>query len=406
MQTTIDDHLFEKVKILIVDDEQRNLATMKQLLEPLGETIVTASSGKEALRQILQHNFAVVLLDVKMPEISGLEVAQLMRQRPATRETPIIFITGYQENSLEVQKGYEMGAVDYLVKPIEPRILLTKVRVFVKLHRKTIALEHQKEIAFAELKKNKLLLRSNYNLSKLKQEAEQFAYIASHDLQTPLRHIGTYIDLLKDSLGEEISEEQAEAIDVIGTSTRRMKRLIKDLLELSRIGRQALNLNAEDLNDVLEEVIDSMRDDIEEAGASVRVGALPRIAVDRVKMRQVFQNIIANALKYCPKDRTPEIEVEASLSADLVEFSVKDNGIGIEPDHYERIFEIFQRLHPENSYSGTGIGLAICKKIVELHDGNIWVDSEPGTGSTFYFSIPAQMEELRDEPFSTAHPLS
>lgn len=377
-----------KVNILLVDDEPKNLLTLQRVLAPLEENLVTALSGKEALKKILQESFAVILLDVSMPDIDGFQVADLVRKRESTKETPIIFVTAYDIGIDGIFRGYESGAVDYLVKPIQPKILLSKVRVFVELHRKTLELGRQREIAIAELNKNRELYEENKLLERMKEEAEQFASIASHDLQTPLRHIGNYIEVLKEDLGAKASAEQLEALDVITAGTKRMKTLINDLLAISRIGPQSVNLMPVDLDGLIADVLDTLVDEIEEAKAKVIIRPLPTIYADEGKMHLVFQNLICNALKYRSPDRDAEVIVTGEINGNFCLISVKDNGIGIGEEHFSRIFEIFQRLHRNNEFSGTGIGLAICKKIVMLHGGDIWLESRIGEGSVFYLKLP------------------
>ncbi|MGD1086512.1 MAG: PAS domain S-box protein, partial [Verrucomicrobiota bacterium] len=219
------------------------------------------------------------------------------------------------------------------------------------------------------------------------RDLEQFAYIASHDLQEPLRAVGGYVKLLERRFPQNMDPKALEYIHGAADGAERMERLISDLLAYSRVGTRGEIFSPADLDAILNEAMRNLQNSIGSTGAKITRGAMPALAVDATQMMQVFQNLIGNAIKF-RGERPPEIHVGAEKQPGRWVFSVRDNGIGIEPQYFERIFQIFQRLHTRRHYSGTGIGLAICKRIVERHDGAIWVESEPGQGSTFFFSLP------------------
>ena len=224
-------------------------------------------------------------------------------------------------------------------------------------------------------------------LARSNQELEQFAYVASHDLQEPLRAVTGYLGLIEQRLGDQLDDKTRQLIDGAVQGAERMHMLITDLLALSRVGTQGKGFTPTDLNTVLDAALGGLSTSVKEAAAQVTHDPLPMLAVDPSQMLQLFQNLIANAIKF-RGDSPPEIHVGAQRQAEQWVFSVRDNGIGMEPQYFPRIFVIFQRLHTRTQYPGTGIGLAICKKIVERHGGTIWVESQPGHGSTFYFTIP------------------
>lgn len=219
------------------------------------------------------------------------------------------------------------------------------------------------------------------------KELEQFAYVASHDLQEPLRNITNYVSLLQEDISELINDETRHYLGVISKSTERMKTLIRELLLFSRIGRNRA-MERVDCNDVLEEVQADMSFSIKENNATVTVDKLPVIWANRTEIKLVFQNLLMNALKFKKENVPPVIQVRCEEKPNAWQFLVSDNGIGIKQDYLDKIFLIFQRLHAEHEYPGTGIGLATCKKIIELNNGRIWAQSEPGIGSTFYFTLP------------------
>ncbi len=231
-----------------------------------------------------------------------------------------------------------------------------------------------------ELKKTLLELeRSNRDL-------EQFAYIASHDLQEPLRMISSFLQLLEKKYNHILDSDGKEYIAFAVDGASRMSQLIKDLLAFSRLGTRGQAFENTDLNEVIKDAIDNLSASIDENNAKIEVRKMPEIAVDKTQIVQLFQNLISNAIKF-KGEKNPEIKIAVTKRKEYYEFSVADNGIGFEENYKDRIFVIFQRLHTNEEYSGTGIGLAVCKKIVERHGGNIWVKSKSGKGSTFYFTL-------------------
>jgi len=240
-----------------------------------------------------------------------------------------------------------------------------------------------------ELKKGEQdLLSTLENLKEVNSELERFAYVASHDLQEPLRMITSFIQLLEKRYKDKLDEEANEFITFIVDGAKRMQLMISDLLFYSRIGRKEKEFSQLDINIILENVISNLRIKIEESNAKITHDHLPILIGNEAEFVQLLQNLIYNALKFHRKEETPVVHISAKFQKNQWIFSVRDNGIGIDSQFFDRIFIIFQRLHKKEEYDGTGIGLAICKKIIERHDGKIWVESEVGKGSTFYFSIP------------------
>lgn len=418
------------VNILLVDDEPANLLALEAVLESLGHNLVKARSGEEALRQIMREDFAVILLDVLMPGMNGFETANLVRQRDRSRFTPIIFLTAFGKTEADMFEGYAAGAIDYLFKPFPPQVLRSKVTVLVDLYRKSeevrrlneelkrrageletlnlmlknenemrrrteeelrlseeelkhlnVSLEAQvQERTAAVEERSRQLLRSN-------EELQQFAYVASHDLQEPLRTIISYLQLIEERLKGNLDAEVKEFMGFVVNSAKHMRDLIHGLLEYSRVGSHKNPFQMVDCGSVLEKVIEQLKTSLAERGAHVEIRHLPEVLGDPLLLAMLFQNLIANALKFS-KGETPEIQVGSREGEEEWLFWVKDNGIGIDPKYFDRIFVIFQRLHSRDEYPGTGLGLAVCKKTVERHGGRIWVESEPGRGSTFYFTLP------------------
>jgi PAS domain S-box-containing protein len=226
-------------------------------------------------------------------------------------------------------------------------------------------------------------------------ELQQFAYVASHDLQEPLRMVASYVKLLDRRYGDKLDQDAKEFIGYAVEGSTRMQQLINDLLTYSRVGTRGNPFGPVDLEAVFAGVLDNLKVSIQESSATVTHDPLPTVQADDLQMLQLFQNLVSNAIKFRGEE-PPRVHVSAVRRGNDWQFTVRDNGIGIDPDYFNRIFIIFSRLHTRAEYPGSGIGLAICKKIVERHGGRIWVESTPGKGSAFTFTIPARMDKVGD----------
>ncbi len=367
----------EKANILLVDDRPENLLALEAVLEPLEYNLITATSGQEALKHLLDEDFSVILLDVQMPDMDGLETAKHIKEREHTRDVPIIFLTAISKEPQHAVRGYSEGAVDYIPKPFDPNALRAKVAVFVELH-----------------EKNELLKQQAKELERSNDELQQFAYIASHDLREPLRVMSGYLDLLREDFGEILTEDGLNYIKSAMKSGDRMSALIDDLLKYSRVGAQARELERTELEVLVKQATENLGKVIEETKAEITTDELPTVVADPSLIVQLLQNLISNAIKF-RGDNPPIVHVGAQREGDRWVISVTDNGIGFAPKDEKRVFEIFQRLHSASEYPGTGIGLAICKKIAEQHGGRIWAESATGTGTAFHFTLQAAEKEKK-----------
>jgi PAS domain S-box-containing protein len=506
--------LSTRTNVLVVDDRPDGLLALEAVLACDEYHLFKASSGHEALSQVLFNDFAVILLDVQMPELDGFETAKLLRENQRSKDTPIIFVTAINKEMRHINQGYESGAVDYIFKPFDPFVLKSKVNVFVDLFQKNLQIREQAELlrqieaqekerqihelqqeglrSYAQLAdavphsivkvrpsgqieyfnkrwldltgfsseidwdfivhpkdRRKLLalwsrvrrgrrqafevelrLRNvkdrlfrwhlvrivpeikngenvswiasltdidslkraeqsfktlSQELNRSNKELEEYAYVASHDLKEPLHVVSSFVYLLEKRFQPKLDEHEKQYLKFIKEGVTQAQRLIKDLLEYSLAGRRK-SFEEVDVSCVLTEVFANLKIAIEEACCIIQYDPMPKIMANHLGMVQVFQNLIINAIKY-RSDRPLEIRINAKSDDDQWIFSVKDNGIGIEAPYQERVFDMFQRLHAKTEYSGTGIGLAICKRIVENHGGKIWVASTHGEGTTFYFTI-------------------
>ncbi|MFN3200338.1 MAG: sensor histidine kinase [Bradymonadia bacterium] len=481
------------MRLLIVDDREENLFSFQQILKDEPYALDLASSAQDALRFLLKHPYACILCDVQMPDIDGLELARIVRADPELRDTPIIFITAHSYHPAIIYEAFELGAFDFISKPIDPIILRGKLRIFAQLYksRAQIAAQHaQMQTIVAHLEEGVALLdpngqeifvnrqleqllqrnaqsrplldqlrslasftldestprplpipidaafngiitidqltlvkidgqelfweltlsplpnpgqqghkvlvlirdvtqrtRQTMQLQSKNRELEQFAYVASHDLKAPLRHISVFTTILSEELEAcEYPAEVDEAMGIIHRSTTEMRDLIDGLLEFSRAGRGALNMIPCALDELLTDVWSVLQP---EDAIDFSVDAdLPIVFGDRDRLRQVFQNLLSNAIKFRAPARPLHIRVSVEPQPTRWRIKVIDNGIGIDPDHQERVFQIFSRLHTKDRYDGNGIGLSIVKKIVERHDGHILIESDGQSGTTFCVDLP------------------
>jgi signal transduction histidine kinase len=391
----------DKVNILMVDDQPAKLLSYEVILHELGENLIKAGSGREALEHLLKTDIAIVLMDVSMPEIDGFELAEIIHQHPRYQKTAIIFISAVHLTDLDQLKGYERGAVDYISVPVIPALLRAKVSVFAELYRKTQQLErlnHELEQRVAERteelqRRTEELQRLNDELERSNRELDAFAYIASHDLKEPLRGIHNLSHFLLEDYLDKLDVAGVDKLRALMRLTRRMESLIESLLHYSHVGRTELAMEKTDVQEVVEETLELLAARLQEGQVDVRIPArLPIVRANRVRVGEIFNNLIANAIKYNDKaEKWVEIGCEALPGEDAAMrqvFYVRDNGIGIAEQHHESVFDIFRRLHGREEYGGgTGAGLTIVRKIVERHSGRIWLVSQPGMGSTFYFTL-------------------
>jgi signal transduction histidine kinase len=381
----------EAVNILLVDDKPENLVALESVLDAPGYHLVRAVGGQEALLALLEREYAAIVLDVQMPDMSGIELARMIRTRRKTQDVPILFLTAHGDESAVA--GYEAGAVDFLTKPLQPAVLRSKVAVFVDLFRKTEALKaeveerRQAEMRIAQL--NKELGGRVEELAAANAELEAFSYTLSHDLRAPLRHVSGFVTLLRDSLGERQNAEDAEFIRLIQTATARMGRLIDDMLSFFRVGQIGINRGVVSLTALVEEVRETLTPAFGGRTVRWRIHPLPEVEGDPAMLRQVVASLLDNALKFTRTRTCADIEIGVDRKGDEHVFFVHDNGVGFDQRHADKLFGVFQRLHSATEFEGTGIGLASVRRIVHRHNGRTWAESRPGEGTTIYFSLPA-----------------
>ncbi|HWY74162.1 MAG TPA: ATP-binding protein, partial [Verrucomicrobiae bacterium] len=515
-----------KVNILLVDDRADKLLALEAVLSSLGQNLVKARSGKEALKVLLKREFAVILLDVSMPVMDGFETASMIRQRSTSEHTPIIFVTSHNDSENHIARGYSLGAVDYILSPIVPGVLKSKVSVFVDLYKQTEQIkqqaeqlrrmeeeQHQRRLseavdrleaetkrnrfftlaldmlaianfegyilqcnpawekvlgyleaelrsrpgldfahpadqpAFAaELRKlreglatsyfegrcrhkdgsyrwlgwtavpfpaerliyifarditsqkqadeeirrlNEQLHRRVAELTEVNVELEAFNYSISHDLRAPIRSMQGFARAVLEDEGSTLGPDGKSYVERIVNSGGYMDMLLQDLLNYSRLTRAELNLGPVDLTAALQDVLTHNCREIQDRKAQIQVKPpLGWVMAHPATLNQIIANLIGNAVKFVATDRPPGVNVWADAEGEWVRLSVEDNGIGIAPAHQKKIFGLFERLHSNTAYPGTGIGLAIVRKGIERMGGRLGVESKAGEGSRFWIELP------------------
>lgn len=409
-------------KILLVDDREDNLLSIESILEQDGYRFVKANSGREALKILLkEYDFAIILMDVKMPNLNGFDTASLIYEREKLKHIPIIFVTANSYGEENIFKGYRSGAVDYIYKPINPDLLRAKVSVFIDLYKKNhqlleqeqklIAINKNLEIEIRERKAseeqvmelNQKLLANIASLESANKDLDQFVFMASHDLQEPLRKLRLFSDLVFSKYKDQLDDEGKNYIVRIHNASRRMELLIKDILTFSRISTEKTTFGNSNMNDIVKTVIREMKELVSEKKAKFHIDKLPTLYISPSLIRQLLYNLIHNSLKYSKKNVSPEITIRCEMSDGVItsgrevsrycRILIEDNGIGFDQRYAEEIFGMFKRLHINGEFEGTGIGLALCKKIAEHHNGFISARSKLGEGSTFVVSLPVKGAE-------------
>ena len=395
----------QRIKILVVDDQPENLLAAEAVLESLGQEVVRAQSGREALRNLLADDFAVILLDVMMPDMDGFETAALIRQRERSRTTPIIFITALGRSEEHIFRGYDVGAVDYLTKPVVPEILRSKVAVFVELARKNALLQHHAELlekqnreleeANAQLRRaedeisrlNHRLERRVVELSEVNRELDAFGYTVSHDLRAPLIRMDGFSQALEEQYGAQLDEQGKLYLHRVRSSSQRMCQLVDDLLNFSRVSRLEIHPEVVDLSQMASGIAAELTARDPNRRAEFIIAPQITATGDAALLRIVFVNLLENAWKFTRRKESTRIEFGVANEAGANAYFLKDNGAGFDPAYLQKLFRPFERLHPSAEFEGTGIGLATVERIVKRHGGRVWAEGAPERGATFYFTL-------------------
>ena len=362
----------EKINILVTDDNPSKLEQIAAILEDAGINIVKATSGEEAIEKANTINFALIILDVKMPGINGFEAANLIRRDTINASTPIIFITGSSFSNQDVFKGYQAGGVDYLTNPVNPVILKSKATIFIELYRKSQKLE------------------------QMFNNQDRFYNIIAHDLRSPFNPLLGVLNILTNEFDTLSTLEIKEFIGMMSQSADNLFALLTDLLEMASLKSDDFVYSPAKVNtrEIVENAFSLLGENDRKKGITLlnKVPEKHTSIADKIMLQVVIRNLVSNALKFTPK--TGEISIECYETDDIQKIYVRDTGLGIPAEHLDKLFrkEIKYTTSGTDGEVGTGLGLPICMELMEKQNGTISVESEPGKGTTFTVSLPKNFE--------------
>lgn len=373
----------DKPKLLVVDDKPENVFAIENILKTMDIAVYKAYSGEEALALVMRHNFFLILMDLKMPGMDGIETTSFIRQNNATKNTPIIFVSATSKDDDIISSVYDLGAVDYIFKPINPHILKSKVSIFLNISVQHVLLERE--------------VKERIKAEKIKDE---FISVVSHELRTPLTAIQGSIGLIAGGVMGKLTEEGATMVNVALSNCNRLLLLVNDLLDIQKIeqGKIILNCKPVEINQLIRQSLQENKGYSEKLGVHFKFEEPdfnPTLYIDKQRIAQVMANLLSNAAKFTPKNETVLITVTMQGS-ETVRISVIDIGAGIPEDFKTKVFDKFAQADSSSSRSkgGTGLGLSISQSIINNHHGNINFVSEKNKGTTFFFELPLCSQQL------------
>lgn len=401
----------DPINILLVDDDERNLVVLETILSSSEYYLLKATTANQALMALVEHDCAAIVMDVKMPDMSGIELAQLIKQRKKTQHIPILFLTAHYFEEEHVVLGYGVGAVDYITKPVNPTILRSKISVFVELFRKSAELARlNQELAVknAELERGAEDRAQRIHAEAARAEAEaanhakdRFLAMLSHELRAPLSPVIHAVTLIEEE--NECSPAVKELLDTIRRNVKLEARLIDDLLDVARIrsGKLQLHLENVDVHNLVRRTVQVCEPEARERQIVIRTdlqAGRAHLEADGSRIQQIVYNLLGNAIKYTGSGGDVWLTTRNDPTGTLLELRVEDSGIGIDPGKLGKIFDAFEQVHGDRS-TGLGLGLAICRVLVELHGGTIKAESRGAEqGSVFTVSLPLRLAPMQDVP--------
>ncbi|OLC19138.1 MAG: hypothetical protein AUH80_07030 [Chloroflexi bacterium 13_1_40CM_4_65_16] len=367
--------------MLLVDDDATKRFALRTILAPLDENVVEASSGADALRQLLRNEFAVVLLDVRMPIMDGFETAQLIRQRPRSELTPIIFVTALDQAETDMGRGYNLGAVDFVFAPVVPAIMRAKVSVFVELYRA------QQELRRYRTQLETLVEERTIALTAINRELEAFSYSVSHDLRGPLVSFDAMSQMMLESYGGQLDEDATANLERMREASKRMTSVFDGLQMLFRLTSGEIRREQTDVSALAVQIVQEQQAEYPDRKVEVDIAPGITVNADKRLVRILLSNLINNSLKFTGGNKSPRITVGREMVDGESRVFVRDDGVGFDMIDSHRLFGAFQRLHSQSDFPGAGIGLATARRIVNRHGGRIWAEGAVGEGATFYFVL-------------------
>ncbi len=360
-----DSYLRHRGDILIVDDVPENLQLLSEILVEKGHEVRQVINGKQALKAVAADPPDLILLDIKMPILDGYGVCQRLKADPATAKIPIIFISALNDVFDKV-KAFSLGGVDYINKPFDMYEVLIRVENQLKILRNAQELEEK-----------------NNQLAQINQDLKSFNYMVSHDLRRPLTKLLGFCDLLLGDI-DTFDADTLETLDIIANSAKEMNNIISDLMRLAEIKEKKLTLEILNLSEIATEIIQQLQDETPDRSVEIKIEPEILTMGDRPLLKMAFENLFENAWKYTSKVTNPQIKF---YKIDSQTYCLEDNGVGFSAEHLEEIFLPFKRFHSQAEFEGTGIGLAIVKRIIEVHRGKIWAEPQVNQGAKFCFTL-------------------
>lgn len=401
------------MKILIVDDDTNSRIYLERVLKNSGYEVDSASDGMIAFEKVLSSMPDIIISDILMPEMDGFELCRKIKTDPLFKHIPFVFYTATYVDERDRQLAMSLGASRFLIKPMDIDNFIKELEEVIEEHK--IGELYVPEEPLEELEKlDRLQLEAvtrklnkkvkeleNYKkhleeiikertkaLEETNKELEAFIYSVSHDLRAPLRAIDGFSEIFISDYGDSIDEKGRDIFSRIRINAQRMKQLLDKLLLLSRLSRKEMVFSVINMKDMVNGVYIELTNPELREKIDFQLGDISNINGDPVLMRQVWTNLISNAIKFSSKCEKPVIEIRSMEEGDRIVYSVKDNGAGFDMKYVDKLFKVFQRLHSENEFEGTGAGLAIVYRIIKRHNGDVWAEGEVGKGANFYFSLP------------------
>jgi len=394
--------------ILVVDDNPDNLELLKEILLKAGYIVNTAYNGESALNSVKNNCPVLILLDIMMPDINGYEICHLLKSDKKTEKIPIIFISALDDKKSKT-KGLEVGGIDFITKPFFNGEVLARVKTHISIRQMQLNLELQNRELSKEINERKLaekkILKLNEELeNRVKErtrqleaankELESFCYSVSHDLRAPLRAMNSFAIILINEYSQTLSDEAIRYLSKITENAKKMSILIDNLLKLSHLNKKEIVFSKINMYELADNVYNELHSLSEKDFIDFRLTQIPDAYGELSLMRQVWTNLIENAIKFTFKKTERIIEIGFQQNDFENIYYVKDNGAGFNMEYSKKLFAVFERLHNNNEFKGTGVGLAIVERIISRHNGKIWAESETDKGAVFFFSLPIDFKAL------------